>query len=267
MPISITRLADTQLKWGAAAWEVDDSGAAQLVADIALGQIRYVNYVLVELGSDAPARQFGRLDAIDGARQLLSTANPEQPFHRDGWLFQTLSWIASRLTNPTALALPPHSRHAHKGFDSLEVQMSEDGAGISRIVIGEDKATINPRATIREDVWESIRLLEQGKRRNEVVADVSALLDPQTSIDDLDAIDRLIWQDTIAYRVAITVDSSRSPAMHAKRVFRGFENIVVGDDERREVAVLPLDDLREWMNGIAEEAIRYLDTVEENTSV
>lgn len=51
------------------------------------------------------------------------TTDPEKPWHRDGWMFQVISWIAAHLQNPEDLIAPPHMIHAHKGFDGIHVRV------------------------------------------------------------------------------------------------------------------------------------------------
>ena len=44
--------------------------------------------------------------------------------HRDGLLFQHVSWIAAHLCMPNAKAIPPHVRRADKGFDGVLLELA-----------------------------------------------------------------------------------------------------------------------------------------------
>jgi hypothetical protein len=65
---------------------------------------------------------------------------------------------------------------AHKGFDGLQLEIDTSNGFVTAAVIFEDKATDNPRDTIRDEVWPDFKLLEAGERENVLSADVSALL-------------------------------------------------------------------------------------------
>jgi hypothetical protein len=68
----------------------------------------------------------------------------------------------------------PATTHDHAA-DAIELLTVPDAA----VIIFEDKATENPRKTIREDVWPGIAALESGKRVNQLTHDVSAALETQ----------------------------------------------------------------------------------------
>ena len=155
-------------------WSIDsDHELAKLVARIALGQYRHVLQILSEtdFASSAPATT-----ALAGARQLLTVPDGSDPFHRDGWLFQTISWIAAHIQDNTALIAPPHMQHADKGFDGLHVLIDEKTQTVRSVVICEDKATSNPRDTIRDLVWKEFSDLEAGSSDHLLTAEVSTLL-------------------------------------------------------------------------------------------
>ena len=145
MPISFSPIANAD-RWAGYDWSIDcDDELAELVAHVALGQYRHVLRVLAETGciAAAPTRS-----VLGGARQLLTVPSGADPFHRDGWLFQVIAWIAARVQNETSLIAPPHMQHAEKGFDGLHVHIDEETGTVRAAVICEDKATTNPRQTI-----------------------------------------------------------------------------------------------------------------------
>src|SRR5260221_4424986 len=116
MPITFTPIGNKQV-WTGYDWSINDEGQlAELVARVALGQYRYVLHVLAETDC-LPFAPAGT--ALEGARKLLTATNNKEPWHRDGWLFQVMSWIAAHLQRDADLIAPPHMIHAHKGFDGL----------------------------------------------------------------------------------------------------------------------------------------------------
>lgn len=187
-------------------WVVENEDKlAEQVARVALGQFRHVGKILAGLGEVAPVTtEDHATDAID----LLTVEEEQDPWHRDGWIFQTISWIAAHQQRHGAVTRPPHIIKAHKGFDGLQLEMSEDGTSVVGIIIFEDKATDNARGTIRDDVWPGIAALESGKRVNQLTHDVSAALEAQKHFNpnlDVDAaISNILWKDARRYRVSIT---------------------------------------------------------------
>lgn len=100
------------------------------------------------------------LAAKKDAIALLSLKPDEKPWHRDGWMFQAISWIAAHNDGGIAIRAP-HLIKAHKGFDGLKLELSDAGE-VTAVVVFEDKATENPRATIRDDVRHSRAAAEKG---------------------------------------------------------------------------------------------------------
>jgi hypothetical protein len=88
---------------------------------------------------------------------------------RDGLLFQHVSWVAATIQFPGAAACPPHVRKADKGFDGLLIEIDPQTAGISRLVLCEDKASVNPRSLVTGKIWperEGVETFESLTRRS-----------------------------------------------------------------------------------------------------
>ena len=250
-PISFTPIKYGKL-WVGHEWSIDnDDELAELVAHIALGQYRHVELVLAETGftEAAPAST-----AFKGAHQLLSVPKGKEPYHRDGWLFQVIAWIVSRIQNQTALIAPPQMQHADKGFDGLHVHIDQETRTVQSVVICEEKATINPRKTVRDQVWKEFKDLESGRRDHLLTANVSTLIGTRSDIDPDQAVQKILWEQARAFCIAITVNDRHSDIHGRKRLFKGYSDIVSGDVSRRRVETLHLNDLRPWMKLIAEKA-------------
>jgi hypothetical protein len=116
MPLTLTPLCKNTISQGYS-WTVDDEPAlARLIAHVALGQSRKIVHVLNSLDEEpkkAPK------SAIRSARKLLKAKGKEDAYHRDGWMFQVISWIAAHLEEPDRLIRAPHMIWAHKGLDGL----------------------------------------------------------------------------------------------------------------------------------------------------
>ena len=260
MPISFTPIRNGTL-WAGYDWSIDDDDRlAELVAFVALGQYRHVQRVLAETncGKAASAET-----ALEGARQLLKVSKGADPFHRDGWLFQVMAWIAAHLQGQASLIAPPHMQHTETGFDGLHVHIDKGTQMVRSVVICEEKATKRPRREIRDSVWKEFASLEKGERDHLLTAEVSTLLATRPDLDADQAVKKIIWKEARAFRVAITVGNTHGDEAGRKRLFRGYCETVPGEVSRRRAETLRLADLRCWMKHIARKALRAAEKMAE----
>lgn len=240
--------------WG---WTIEDEDIlAERVARIALGQYRHVAKILSGAGVLGPT---ANAEQASAAIKQLTLAEGDDPWHRDGWLFQTISWIAAQQQPSASLTRMPHIRKADKGFDGMQLELNESGTAVIAVVVFEDKATERSRGTIHDDVWPGIAALEKGERLNELSQEVSGLLDARAAADpefDLDtAIANTLWSDARRYRVSITIGDTHNHAKARARLFQGFEKSAPGDVIRRRADTIYLPAMRPWMESFAKRVI------------
>jgi hypothetical protein len=244
-------------------WTVaEEDILAERVARIALGQYRHVAKILAGVGVPGP---IASAEQTSAAIAQLTLGAGEDPWQRDGWLFQAISWIAAHQAPSAALTRMPHIRKSDKGFDGLQLQLSDDGTSITAVVVFEDKATDNARKTIREDVWPGIVALENGERLNELTHEVSAMLDARALADpefDLDsAIANTLWHDARRYRVSITVGDTHKDADARANLFKGFDDSSPGAVGRRRADTIYMPALRAWMEAFAARVIARIKAI------
>ncbi len=260
MPVTFTPIGDKG-KWAGSSWVVEsEDRLALLVAKVALGQSRHVAKILKETGC---ADFVPRKTALVGAREILTLASGTKPYHRDGWLFQVISWVAAHRQSPGDLIRAPQMIKADKGFDGIHVRLVKTKDHVATVILCEEKATKNPRGKIVSEVWPDFESLETGGRDNELVAVVADLLAANGLGDEADAIVAdILWQEARAYRVSITALDDNCTPDGLKQLFEGYEEKVSGDVARRRAEVLRLDDVRGWLNGLADKALKVLDEIE-----
>lgn len=263
MTLMLEKVSSPDLCEGSEWVVADEDALAEHVARIAVGQYRHVaKIVLGEGTTSAVVTQSAKADAIT----LLTLKKDEEPWHRDGWLFQAISWIAAHNASGVAIRAP-HLIKAHKGFDGLKLELSDAGK-VTAVIIFEDKATEHPRDTIRDDVWPGIVKLEQGERTNELCQEVSSLLEAQLkTFPNLDvdaAVQQIVWKETRRYRVAITVDKPHLTAKQRKRLFKDYDTYAPGDIARRGAETMCLPDLRSWMETFADKVIAKIKAFPDN---
>ncbi|KFL29541.1 hypothetical protein JP75_20435 [Devosia riboflavina] len=245
-------------------WEVEDIDLlAESVARVAMGQYRHVSKILEGLAGEPP--RSSQQHAND-AKLKLELAADGSPWHRDGWIFQVLSWMAAlQQQGKNTVSQAPHIYKAHKGFDGIQLELADDQKTVKAIVIFEDKATDNPRDTIRDEVWPDIVDLEQGKRVGELTSEATTLLAlnqirfPNMDVDQ--AIDTIIWQEMRRYRVSITTSATHSSDKARMRLFDGFDVKALGDRSRRTGETMHFDDLRVWMAEFVDLVAKKIDEV------
>ena len=233
-------------------WEVaDEELLAHQIASVALGQSRHVERVLAGAQLGPPSTT---ATVATAAIAMLTVAGAD-PSHRDGWMFQVMSWIAAHRATPGGLIRAPQMQLADKGFDGLELRLNNDDHVVTAAVIFEDKATSNPRATIRDQVWPEFSTIQRGARDNLLTAEVVALLQTQPALDPERAIQNVIWGAVRHYRVSVTAGAMYRGAQGRRRLFHGYDTAAVGPVSRRRGEVFEILDLRPWMGRLAARVI------------
>ncbi|BCN39853.1 hypothetical protein ALDI51_31720 [Alicycliphilus denitrificans] len=247
MPITLTAFT-AQKEWEGCTWSVPSiDELASAIAIIAVGQALHVANILHGAGLAAKPTTKG---AVKGAIKLLTSSG--NIAHRDGWMFQVMSWLAAQLRTPGSLMNTPHMIHAHKGLDGLQVSI--DGAGkVTAVVLFEDKATENPRAMVTSKVWPEFMKFETGENEHLVAAEVTLLLKGAGHADPQQAVADIMWKQVRRYRLSITDEASTDKSQ--AKLFKGYENSVPGGMERRRAEVFEVTGLRKWMDDLAKVAI------------
>ena len=238
-------------------WEVADEGLlARRIASVALGQSRHVERVLAGAKLGPPPTIASAATAAIG---MLTVAG-DDPSHRDGWMFQVMSWIAAHRATPCGLIRAPQMQLAAKGFDGLQLRLSNDNQIVTAAVIFEDKATSHPRDTIRDQVWPEFSTIERGARDNILTAEVVALLQTRPDLDPERAIQNVIWGAGRHYRLSVTAGATHRSETGRRTLFRGYDAVAVGPVSRRcgEVFEIEILNLRPWMAQLAVRAIGSL---------
>lgn len=246
-------------------WTVEDEDVlAERVARIALGQARHVARVIDGL-TTKPAKTTAE-HAADAIKKLAPDANGET-YRRDGWLFQSISWIAAHQNRKGAILRAPHIRKADHGFDGLQIELSQEGSTVTSVMIFEDKATTSPRDTIRDEVWPGIAALESGQRVTELTHDVTSILEAYQAVMPLDvedAVAEILWKEARTYRVSITVGDTH--AAHGARagLFAGYDDHAPGLIAKRRAETIYFPDMRTWMGNFATKVEAKINKIAEH---
>ena len=252
-------------------WQIrDEDKLAELVAHIVLGQYRGAKAILKALDPmHAKVTDGARIQAI--ASLTLPPGTPLDAtarWHRDGLVFQHISWVAAITESQGLIAIsPPHARPANKGFDGLYVHLTPTGDAEDMLVICEDKATVNARSVITSKVWPEITSIEKGERDAELTSELTSLLE-QNNVPNFDAVlERGLWAKKKHYRVAITIKPEDDEDEARKSIFKGYDKVAPHTASARRASTMALDNLRNWMDTFCTKVIGHIKTIGVSASV
>lgn len=201
-------------------------------------------------------------DALDSPneakREAAEAKRDTRVEHRDGLLFQHVSWIAASMRLPNAKATPPHVRQADKGFDGVLLEIDPAQTALSRIVLCEDKASINPRSLVTGSIWPEIKLIQAAAKDREIIAALTAILDTMPEVDQESVIDATEWMGARQFRVALTAGNDQLKAGGYQHLFAGFDTVAGGAIETRMAEVMPMPQVRPYLADLAERVIDVL---------
>lgn len=194
-------------------------------------------------------------DVKKKARRALST----RVAHRDGLLFQHISWLAARIQYPAAEATAPHVRQADKGFDGFLLEHDSEGVALSKVILCEDKASTDPRALVTSQIWPEIRSILVGDKDREISAAVAALLSNLSPEKREQVIAATVWSRAKHFRVALAAGDDQLKGSSYSHLFDGFDTEVPGELTLRLGEVMPMPEVRAYLQALAEKVIARLE--------
>ncbi len=233
---------------------------AEYVGELVLGHYIHILNIINSLSSSS-STQSNRI--IDFAIEKLEVTEEVHIIHRDGWLFQMISWLALAHRN---LGNNYHTQHPHfspaqHGIDGLSIVLKKDNT-IDKIIITEDKCTTNPRDTVREQVLPEFKYLEDGKKDSALISVLSSLIAHLDAGAVFQSVQNDIYNtDLRMYRIGITREVSHNSIGGRRRLFKDYDTYVKGTTcERRSGATIHLDDMRNWMQDFSNKVVNYLQS-------
>lgn len=241
-------------------WEIiDEDALAKLVAWVVVGRYHRAHEILTTV------KRQPKPVAKDGAKKQavarLTVGGSITKEHRDGWIFQIISWIAACTHAGGKIRTSvPHTQLAGKGFDGVHVPLTKNGKSFELVTICEDKATENPRNTISQKVWTEFKDVEKGFRDAELTAELTAILE-RAGIPDIEQLlDSVQWQENRHFRVSITVNHNEDGDWGS--LFKGYQDAVRSSEiQKRRAETLCLRDLRGWMDKFCVKVIKIVKTL------
>ncbi|MDR9862898.1 hypothetical protein [Pseudomonas baetica] len=286
MPISLKPFATKSCEF--TEWSINASERERLVEVLAYLYLRQEENAIRVISALSPKTLTSRGKVADNVIRKLTAPLPQDVadlaspdvdiqkkakdriktsiYHRDGLLFQHISWIVAKKASPHGVMTSPHVRNADKGFDGFVMELDQHQEAIETVILCEDKASEAPRNLVTQSVWPEIEAIINGQRDDEVLAELVTLLKSVPSVDAEDAIQTMFWEEARHFRVCVaTSEKIRDEKLgnHTK-VLAGFEKKVVGASKKRVGGVLVFGEVRE---GLAKLAMEVVEKVKELTDV
>lgn len=242
-------------------WEIlHEDALAHLVAWTMQGHYWHAEKVLHQLHDPVlKTMPTAQLQVIKSLTLPQGTGNVTIRWHRDGLLFQHISWVAAQIESEGKIATSmPHMRPADKGFDALLIPLNDQRAALSGLLFCEDKASDNPRNLITQSVWPEILSIEAGNRDAELTGEISTILRAHNVSNLNEVLTDICWLNQKAYRVSLTISPAEDLDDARRKLFEDYEKKAPGTVSRRRAETLRLQNLRSWMDGFATRVINSI---------
>ncbi len=229
-------------------WTVADADAlAEVCAQILIGRALHAAMILdgVHPAGTPPIVSAALKEKL---RLELHPQTDPKIWHRDGLLFEIISWVAARLTATGDDAISdPHLKATNQGTDCVKVTIDPAARTLTRATVYEYKCTTNWRQLFSQDVLAAFREYVSGERDNQLAQAAITLLVALgfTPEERNAAYDELIRVRPLAFQASLTVAPSGFTADQRLALFTGYDAIA-GDIAIRGGNTMPLDDVRAW---------------------
>ena len=111
-------------------------------------------------------------------------------------------------------------------------------------------------------VWPEIRSIVACERDLEILDALTALLDNVPEAHREKLIKDIIWDRARCFRVALAVGPNDIKNGSYTHLFDGFDAQVSGDVETRQGEVMPLPDVRQYLDDLAKKVIAELEAMQ-----
>ncbi|MEA9988285.1 hypothetical protein QN404_05205 [Pseudomonas sp. RTS1] len=271
MPINQKTVASSECEFSE--WEIDPLKEDNLVEIVAYLYLRQEENAQRVIGQVATQRVEPFGNVVANVIRKLGVLSPTDPsntadqiknsrIHRDGLLFQHISWVVTRISIPSGVMTSPHVRQADKGFDGFVLELDEKKEKVDSIIISEDKASAKPRKLITSKVWPELKQIIDGERDDEILAELVTLLKGVEGVNKEGAIGRVVWAEARRFRVCIATGENIRDTVSGsfEKLMNGFSGTVSGAMSSRTGGVLAFKDVRD---GLDEFALAVIEKVKE----
>jgi hypothetical protein len=251
-------------------WEVlDEDELARLVGLVLKGEFAHAESILARAVSDPIVYGAGLeavikqdvIKALTVERDAEGAEKRETPkWHRDGLLFEVISWIVARMAHqPHVLIRDPHIGATTQGLDGLMIELSAGKDQVIQTVVFEDKCMEDARSAFRDETLPAFEAHHVSARK--LLASASTLLGkaslPVTAVNAVAG--RAIGLNVRKYRSAMPILPTEADQPGRARIFKNYNRLTgIGQADRIGCTFLPPADMREWFEKFALKVIAKL---------
>lgn len=244
---------------------VDYDLLVQLMVEVTLGKAQHVSKILHLNRSITPRIT---VNAFESAASFLSKTNNGDVSHRDGWMFQVISWL-STLNDPKQIfSRVPHTRRHQSGLDGFSLVLKDGLDEIDHAIIFEEKATIYPRKQFKDKVLPELKNFESGNEESIITSEILSFEDKLAHIDIESVAEDILIKREIRYRVTMTTESmAHIQAAGKAGLFKGYKDVVCGAGVRRSGALMYSKNVRAWFEQLAQDCQNQLESLKAENNV
>lgn len=236
------------------------------IIKVALGHAEHLVDIIrgLDENEDIPSHQ----QCIDDLVNQLSLKGKKDPitYHRDGFLFEIISWIAAVQTySNDCLFKTPHLRSTEQGQDGIILDVDRDQKIVRRVVICEDKCSERPKKIFNDKVIPLFQEYCKNKRLSELIS-ISTTLLKQIPSSGRDATrmanDLFNAPDRRNYRASLVIPSlMENISAESTKVFEKYSSIGNVCKSQIHGEIFQIEDsteIRTWFDDLANEIINHL---------
>lgn len=252
-------------------WSIGDiKELAKTIALIALGQAEHASEIIQELSAISPVPSRDEYYHEARLQMKISGATDNERvvshYHRDGFLFECMSWIVSRQeADENTYLKDPHISATTQGLDGMIIKMDPVERVVLHTTICEDKCTQNPRKMFRDKVLIAFSEHHQNKSVRDLLANAVALI-TQSGLKGTAATlaaEKVHDKEYRSYRAALTVDSTICTFEKRRDLFKGYDSLTnISQSQRIGATFIVNGDLRKWFQELGEHVIMALNVFE-----
>lgn len=252
-------------------WVVHDyDKLAELVAYITKGQIFHAQNIIAGLSDSSLANK--ELDNILRKESIKALTVPKdednkeirgaEKWHRDGLLFEAISWIEARQNAPdNALLKDPHVKPTTQGLDGLMLVLDEETHLPITITIHEDKCKEDSRKAFRDGILPCFKEFHKGEKSRELVSTVQSLLREASisSEDKAKAAGEALSGNIRHYRASLVIENGNDCDDKRCEIFSGYDELDnISSKKRIAATFVTPGELRKWFEEFALLVIKKL---------
>jgi len=180
-------------------------------------------------------------------------------WHRDGFLFEAISWIAARKSAPQeALLRDPHIGATTQGLDGLMIELNAAKDDISATTVFEDKCTENARHTFAYVTMPALKAHQVSSRK--ILESATTLLRQEFKAGILNAMAaKAISMNVRKYRSSLTILPAEDSQPERVRIFKGYSGLSgLTQAARLGCTLLTGNDIHDWFESFNQKVINSL---------